>query len=143
MTVGAIQPISGSAEKAADPKAEAYPTPQLSSSSSDTAQLFVNPTLKFDSTLGLLVIEFKDSSGNVSTSIPSQRQLDAYRLYQQPLPGQSQPAAPTVTVAHPAATATATAAAPVTASAPAKPSVPATPPETSTTQAVVKPPVKT
>jgi len=127
--------MSGSAEKAADPKAEAFTSPQLSSSS-DTAQLFVNPTLKFDSTLGLLVIEFKDSSGNVSTSIPSQRQLEAYRLHQQPLPGQSQTAAPSVTDARPAAAA----GAPVTASVPATSSVPATAPPASVTEAVARPP---
>jgi hypothetical protein len=107
LIVGAVQPPTGSAEKATDPKSAAFTAPQASGST-ESPQLFVNPTLKFDSTLGLLVIEFRDQSGNVSTSIPSQRQLDAYRLHQQPLPGQK-PATPHRTAPEtPATTATPT-----------------------------------
>ncbi len=38
-----------------------------------------NPSLRLDPALGLVVIEFRDESGDVSRSIPSVRQLEAYR----------------------------------------------------------------
>lgn len=38
-----------------------------------------NPALRFEPSLGLVVLEFLDSSGDVAQSIPTQRQLDAYR----------------------------------------------------------------
>ena len=40
---------------------------------------FPNPSLRIDGALGLVVLEFHDSSGRVASSIPSARQLDAYR----------------------------------------------------------------
>ena len=40
---------------------------------------FPNPTLRLDSSLGMVVLEFHDDAGEVTRSIPSQRQLDAYR----------------------------------------------------------------
>jgi hypothetical protein len=89
MTIQAIPALSASAEKPADasgePSASSHATP-----GSETPQLFVNPTLQFNSTLGLLVIQFRDTQGNITTSIPSQRQLQAYRLHELPLPGQKQ-----------------------------------------------------
>ncbi len=38
-----------------------------------------NPSLRLDSQLGLVVIEFRNDSGMVTESIPTQRQLQAYR----------------------------------------------------------------
>ena len=58
-------------------------------------QLFANPSFRFDPSVGLVVIEFHDDAGNVENSIPSQRQLAAYRTHQQTLPGQRAPGAPT------------------------------------------------
>lgn len=58
-----------------------------------------NPSLHFDSMLGLVVIEFSNDAGVVTTQVPSQRQLDAYqrwnltRLGPAP-PGQSAPPTP-------------------------------------------------
>lgn len=40
-----------------------------------------NPTLRFDSRLGLVVIEFRNDTGGVTTSVPSQRQLEAYQRW--------------------------------------------------------------
>jgi hypothetical protein len=37
-----------------------------------------NPTLRLDASLGLVVLEFRDARGE-SRTIPSQRELDAYR----------------------------------------------------------------
>jgi len=53
-------------------------------------QLFVNPSYQFDPTVGLVVIEFHDNTGAVSNSIPSQRQLEAYRTGQE-IPPTEQP----------------------------------------------------
>ncbi|MBN8891101.1 MAG: hypothetical protein BGP12_21065 [Rhodospirillales bacterium 70-18] len=40
-----------------------------------------NPTLRLDPALGMVVIEFRDRHGAVTTSIPTQQQLDAYRTW--------------------------------------------------------------
>jgi hypothetical protein len=55
--------------------------------------LFVNPSFQFDSTVGLVVIEFHDAQGTVNNSIPSQRQLDAYRSHRALPPGEEPPPA--------------------------------------------------
>ena len=53
--------------------------------------LFVNPSFQFDSTVGLVVIDFHDTNGTVTNSIPSQQQLDAYRSHRATLPGEGPP----------------------------------------------------
>ena len=40
-----------------------------------------NPTLRLDPALGMVVIEFHNTSGALTTSIPSQRQLAAYQKW--------------------------------------------------------------
>ena len=42
----------------------------------------LNPTLRLDAALGLVVIEFRNESGAVTRSIPSQRQLQAYQRWE-------------------------------------------------------------
>ncbi len=59
--------------------------------------LFVNPSFQFDPTVGLVVIEFHDSKGAISNSIPSQRQLAAYRNHQATPPGEQTAPAPKAT----------------------------------------------
>jgi hypothetical protein len=41
----------------------------------------INPTLRLEPGLGLVVIEFRNDTGAVTTSIPSQRQLQAYQRW--------------------------------------------------------------
>jgi len=41
----------------------------------------LNPTLRLDGALGLVVIEFRNDSGAITTSMPSQRQLQAYQRW--------------------------------------------------------------
>ena len=53
--------------------------------------LFVNPSFQFDSTVGLVVIDFHDTNGTVTNSIPSQQQLDAYRSHLATPPGEGPP----------------------------------------------------
>jgi len=55
--------------------------------------LFVNPSFRFDPTVGLVVIQFHDDNGVVTNSIPSQRQLQAYRTHQETPPGEQSPKA--------------------------------------------------
>jgi hypothetical protein len=64
-------PASGQRSPAADP----VPAPPV-------ATPIVNPTLRLDAALGLVVIEFHNDSGAITTSIPSQRQLQEYQRWQ-------------------------------------------------------------
>jgi hypothetical protein len=55
--------------------------------------LFVNPSFQFDPSVGLVVIQFHDDKGTVNDSIPSPRQLAAYRDHQATPPGEHAPQA--------------------------------------------------
>ena len=55
--------------------------------------LFVNPSFQFDPTVGIVVIDFHNDTGAVTNSIPSQRQLEAYRTHREALPGEQAPPA--------------------------------------------------
>jgi hypothetical protein len=46
---------------------------------SSTETSIPNPTLRLDAALGIVVIEFRTASGQISGSIPTERQLEAYR----------------------------------------------------------------
>src|SRR5258707_215724 len=41
-----------------------------------------NPSFRLDPALGLVVIEFRNDAGAVTSSIPSERQLQAYQRWQ-------------------------------------------------------------
>jgi hypothetical protein len=41
-----------------------------------------NPVLLLDPALSMVVIEFRNSAGAVTNTIPSQRQIEAYRMWQ-------------------------------------------------------------
>ncbi len=43
------------------------------------AAIAPNPALRMDPELGLVVLEFRDVRGEVAASIPTSRELDAYR----------------------------------------------------------------
>ena len=59
----------------------------------DTAR--PNPSLRLDGVLGMVIIEFHSESGTVTASIPTERQLEAYRVWERtgtdgaPPPGRS------------------------------------------------------
>ena len=73
-------------------------TSDLAPPPADTAR--PNPSLRLDGALGMVIIEFRSESGAVTASIPTERQLEAYRMWERtgrdgaPPPGRS---------AHPAA----------------------------------------
>ncbi len=54
-----------------------------------SARPFLNPSLRLDAALGLVVIEFRDDSGALTSTIPSERQIEAYRAHQDPRPAQA------------------------------------------------------
>ncbi len=58
------------------------------------APLYVNPDIKFDPSVGLVVIEFHNDTGKLVDSIPNQRQLDAYRMHRTALPDAATPMKP-------------------------------------------------
>ena len=93
LSVKAVGPVLGSSENPAQPKPETF-TPPATAPPTAPPVIIANPTLRFDTATGLVVIEFRDQSGNVTTSIPTLRQLEAYRQWGQSSPGQS-PAATT------------------------------------------------
>lgn len=66
-----LRPSSGSA--GADRPAGA--APPVASQETGPA----NPRLRIDRDLGMVVIEFRDSAGRVNVSLPTEREIDAYR----------------------------------------------------------------
>ena len=92
-----FQPV---ATTTAEPKAAGPPPP--------------SPTLRFDASADMLVIEFHNDAGAVTDSIPTQQQLEAYRSHAEygPPPA-SQPAPP-----HPAASVATVASSSVASSSP-------------------------
>jgi len=92
--VPAIPPPSPAASprasRANDPRAHPDPTqppePMALTEPTVPSRPIPNPTLRLDSSLGMVVLEFHDNQGAVTGSIPSQRVLDAYRNHSAPVP---------------------------------------------------------
>jgi len=93
LSVKAVGPVLGASENPAGPKSE-ISTPPASAFPAPPTILVANPTLRFDVASGLVVIEFHDAAGDVTTSVPTLRQLEAYRLHGQTSVTQAPPAAP-------------------------------------------------
>ncbi|WP_092962479.1 hypothetical protein [Falsiroseomonas stagni] len=55
----------------------------------DVAPAMPNPRLRIDPALSLVVIEFRDSVGELSLSIPTPKELEAYRDQPRPEPAPS------------------------------------------------------
>jgi hypothetical protein len=101
----AIRPVQTSEppralQRAAGPERDAGAAPP------PAAPVTPNPRLRLDGSLGMVVIEFRDSVGDVANTIPSPRQIAAYRaaaisdapvpvgVTDRPAPAVSAPAAP-------------------------------------------------
>ncbi len=77
-----IDPAASSAALA-PAKAEApalQPTPIAASPGSPASPNLPNPRMTVDPSLNRVVLEFFSSSGSLTNTIPSQKQLEAYRL---------------------------------------------------------------
>jgi hypothetical protein len=88
LSVQAVGPVLGASENPAQPKPESFTPPAQAAPPQPPAVVIANPTLRFDVASGVVVIEYRDASGDVTTSIPTLRQLEAYRQWSHPLPGQ-------------------------------------------------------
>jgi hypothetical protein len=101
MMISAIQAITSAADP---PKSRSSPQARTEPPAV-SPRPYINPSLRLDAALGLVVIEFRDDSGALTSTIPSERQIEAYRAHQEALPGQKPdmpPAAEAVTPATPA-----------------------------------------
>ncbi len=90
---GVIEPKMAVANEPSPPPSEPQPAP--------TASPIINPTLRLEPGLGLVVIEFRNDSGTITTSIPSQRQLEAYQRWAQTHAGVSPDQGAVVRMADP------------------------------------------
>jgi hypothetical protein len=82
MSVQAVAGIRTGREVAADSKMVSPSEPPPAEAAFAQSPV-INPTLRLDAALGLVVIEFRNDSGAVTTSIPSERQLEAYQRWEQ------------------------------------------------------------
>ena len=85
LTIPAVQPASVTGNPPAGTTTPVPATPP-------PVQSFTNPSLRLDPALGLVVIEFRNDSGTVTHSFPSQKQLDAYKRTGEAPPGPNEPA---------------------------------------------------
>ncbi len=99
LSVKPVGRILGAIENPAEPKPDKF-TPPGQAPPAAPAVLVANPSLRFDAVSGLVVIEFHDDAGHVTTSIPTLRQLEAYRIWGKPVPSEDLSAAGV----HPSAT---------------------------------------
>ena len=80
LAIQSLTAVRTGAEIVGEAKAAASqppPQPEPAATSSPIA----NPSLRLDPALGIVVLEFRNGAGTVTTSIPSQRQLQAYQKW--------------------------------------------------------------
>jgi len=98
LSIQAALPVLGSgvpAQSAAPTQAlPVSPPAQAASPAAKPVPLFTNPSSQFDPTVGLVVLDFHNDSGTVTSSIPSERQLEAYRTGLETPPGEPVPKLP-------------------------------------------------
>jgi hypothetical protein len=78
-TIAGVGPPAAGAPVA--DRAQAKPEARVAPAGSASA--LPNPTLRLDASLGIVVIEFRNNAGEVANSIPTQQQLEIYRLSSQ------------------------------------------------------------
>jgi hypothetical protein len=74
LTVRASAPLSPAPAAERTRAAEPPPAPQ------PPPNVAPNPRLRIDGELGMLVIEFRDSAGEVAQSYPNPKEIEAYRV---------------------------------------------------------------
>ena len=83
ISVQALAVARTGTDSAIDPGMAAANVSQPSAEPAPAASLIINPTLRLEPALGLVVIEFRNDSGAITTSIPSERQIEAYQRWEQ------------------------------------------------------------
>jgi hypothetical protein len=78
LPIAAVRVVSGNSGQARSVSADAQAVPK----SGVEALPAPNPRLQLDPVLGLVVIEFRNDAGDVTTSIPSEHQIQAYQRWQ-------------------------------------------------------------
>ena len=89
MTADIALTIRPSVEAQRAPPRAAGPPRDAAALPPPPAPITPNPRLRLDAPLGMVVIEFRDSVGDVAHSVPSPRQIAAYRAaadYDAPVP---------------------------------------------------------
>lgn len=79
VSIGALTSVSARPSTAVTGTVRAPTVSATATPTATTAAGNPNPTLRLDTALGLVVIEFVSKSGAVTTSIPTQRELTAYQ----------------------------------------------------------------
>jgi hypothetical protein len=74
----AIPPIASRGTDST-PVRSAAPTPVVDPEPSPVPSARPNPSLTIDPSLGIVVMEFRDHAGTVAATLPTRRELDAYR----------------------------------------------------------------
>ena len=98
-----IQAVTAPRSVGSSNDAVRMPAPEPAPSERGPASPIPNPSLQLDPALGLVVIEFRNDSGAVTTSIPTEREIAAYQRWEQtkfgPVPHGLHQAAPEPKVA--------------------------------------------
>jgi hypothetical protein len=81
ISVQAVAVARAGSDGAIDPKSAAASESLAQAEPGPAPSPIINPTLRLDAALGLVVIEFRNDSGAVTTSIPSERQIAAYQKW--------------------------------------------------------------
>jgi hypothetical protein len=82
ISLPAVTAASASGNAPGEPRAVTGELAQSSAAAPKPSPIIINPTLRLDAALGLVVIEFRNDSGAITTSIPSQRQLAEYQRWE-------------------------------------------------------------
>lgn len=82
ISVQAVAVARAGSDGAVDPKSTAPSESVAQPEPGPAPSPIINPTLRLDAALGLVVIEFRNDSGAVTTSIPSERQIEAYQRWE-------------------------------------------------------------
>jgi hypothetical protein len=82
LTVPSVTTSAAAAEAAGQTKGSAnVPAAEAKLVAAAPSLVEPNPSLQLDPALGLVVIEFRNNTGTVTDSIPSERQLEAYQRW--------------------------------------------------------------
>ncbi len=89
ISVQAVAVARSGSDGAIDPRVATASASPAQAEPASAPSPIINPTLRLDAALGLVVIEFRNDVGTITTSIPSERQIEAYQRWAQTHSGQA------------------------------------------------------